>query len=82
MVAQGLRGGRPGSCLVSTISTLRMNLQVASFFKDTIVPSQVQSRKQVQVSGVHCHVPASSISGFTFVFFPVQDYIEYSRVVF
>ena len=34
------------------------------------------------VSGVHCHVRASSVSGFAFVYFTVQDCIVGYRVGF
>ena len=37
----------------------------------------VQSRDLVRVSGVHCHVRASSTSGCAFVYFTVQYGIEY-----
>ena len=50
-------------------------------FKDEIVHSHVQSRKLVHVSGVHCHVHASSTSGCAFVYFTVQYCIEYSSTV-
>ena len=38
----------------------------------------VQSCKLVHVSGIHCHVRASSTSGYAFVYFTVQYRIEYS----
>ena len=41
----------------------------------------VQSRKLVHLSGVHCHVRASSTSGCVFVYFTVQYCIEYSSRV-
>ena len=50
-------------------------------FKDANVRSHVQSRKLVHVSGVHCHVHASSTCGCAFVYFTVQYCIEYSSTV-
>ena len=43
--------------------------------------SHIQSRKLVHVSGIHCHVWASSTSGCAFVYFTVQYCIEYSSTV-
>ena len=43
--------------------------------------AHVQSRKLVHVSGIHCHVCASSTSGCAFVYFTVQYCIEYSSIV-
>ena len=37
------------------------------------VRSHVQSGKLVHVSGIHCHVCASSKSGCTFVYFTVES---------
>ena len=45
------------------------------------VHSHVQSRKLVHVSGVHCHMRASSTSGCAFVYFTVQCCIECSSTV-
>ena len=50
-------------------------------FKDANVHSHVQSRKFAPVSGVHCHVRASSTSGCAFVYFTVQYCIEYGSTV-
>ena len=50
-------------------------------FKDVDLSSHVQSRKLVHVSGVHCHVRASSTSVCDFVYFIVQYCIEYSSTV-
>ena len=50
-------------------------------FKDVNVHSHVQSHKLVHVSGVHCHVHASSTSGCAFVYFTVQYCIEYSSTI-
>ena len=38
--------------------------------------SHVPSRKLVHVSGVHCHVHASSTSGCAFVYFTVQSTVK------
>ena len=43
--------------------------------------SHVQPRNLVHVSGVHCHVRASSTSGCAFVYFTVQYCIEYGSTV-
>lgn len=40
--------------------------------KDSIVRSHLQSHKLVHVSGIHCHLRASFISGCAFVYFTVQ----------
>ena len=40
-----------------------------------------QSCKLVHVSGIHCHVRASSTSGCAFVYFTVQYCIEYNGTV-
>ena len=42
-------------------------------FKDVNVHSRVQSPELVPVSGVHCHVRASSASGCASVHFSVQS---------
>ena len=36
-----------------------------------------QSHKLVHISGVCCHMQASSTSGCAFVYFTIQHYIEY-----
>ena len=43
--------------------------------------SHVQSYKLVHVSGIHCHTPASSTSGFAIVYFTVQYCIEYGTFI-
>ena len=43
--------------------------------------SRVESHKLVHMSGVHCHMHASSTSGCAFVYFTVQYCIEYSSRV-
>ena len=43
--------------------------------------SHVQPRKLVHVSGVHCNMRASSTSDCAFVYFTVQNCIEYSSTV-
>ena len=50
-------------------------------FKDANLCSFVQSYKLAHMSGVHCHVYASSIGDYAFVYFTVQYYIEYSGTV-
>ena len=58
----------PGS--LATVSPLHTNLQVVSF-KEANVCSHVQAHKLVHVSGVHCHVCASSTSNCGFIYFTV-----------
>ena len=53
-----------------TVSPLHMNLQVVNFQRCKHA-SLVRSHKLVHMSGVHCHVRASSISGCAFVYFTV-----------
>ena len=50
-------------------------------FKDANVHPHVQSRKLLHVSGIQCHVRASSTRGCAFVYFTVQDCIVYSSTV-
>ena len=61
---------------VSYIRTFKLRT-----FKDENMHSHVQSCKLVHVSGIHCHMHASSTSGCAFVYFTVQYCIEYSSTV-
>ena len=61
---------------VSYIRTFKLRT-----FKDANVRLHVQSRKLVQVSGVHYQVCASSTNGCAFMYFTVQYCIEYSSTV-
>ena len=49
--------------------------------KDANVCSLIQTCKLVHVSGIHCHMHASSTNGCAFVYFIVHYYIEYSSTV-
>ena len=57
------------------VSPLQTNVQVVN------THSHVKSRKCVHVSGIHCHMRASSASGCAFVNLTVQRYTDYSSTV-
>ena len=50
-------------------------------FKDVNMGSHVQSYKLVHLSHVHCHVCVFFTSGYVFMHFIVQYYIQYSSSV-
>ena len=78
-----------GSALSLTGSDVRKPVRCVPYirtfklqtFKDADVHSHVQSCGLVDMSGVHCHVRASSTSGCAFVYFTVKDCREYSSTV-
>ena len=49
---------------------------------DVNVHLNVQSRKLVPVSGIYCHMRASSTSGCTLVYFTVKYCKQHSSTVF
>ena len=51
-------------------------------FKDANECSHIQSRERIHVSGMHCHLHASSTSSSAFVNFTVQYCIEDSSAVY
>ena len=68
----------PTCCI--RVTPLHTNRQVANF-QSANVCSYDQPQKSVQVSGVHCHVCASSTRGCAFGYSTVWNCIEYSRTV-
>ena len=62
-----------------TISPLLMNLQVANFKRcDYVFTCPITLL--VHMSGIHCHMHASSTHGCVSVYFTVQYFIEYSTI--
>ena len=61
------------------VSPLHTNLQVVNFW--TICVWMSDQVKLVHVSGINCHMSASSTNGWTFVCFTIQHCVEDSSTV-
>ena len=74
-------GEQTVSSISGIVTPLHTSLQMQTF-NDANMHSHVQSRKLVHMSGVHCHLRASSTSGCAFVYFIVQYCIDYSSTLY